>query len=138
MPSKDPAQRFEDILENGKRIRLYTVEITQAEFVGDAKTIDAVERCLERIAEAVRKLGNEFDAKYPNLDLQKQLMQMIIEIFALRLERETYLHSALDNIEWAHNGVGDTAGEDTSHHAFFVVTKIVNVSHDNWFMFFLN
>jgi len=40
----------------------------------------------------------------------------------------TYLHSALDNIEWAHNGVGDTAGEDTSGHALLVVTEIVYVS----------
>ena len=69
MPSKDPAQRFEDILENSKRIRQYTAAMTQADFIDDLKTIDAVERCFERIAEAVRKLGSEFDAKYPNLDL---------------------------------------------------------------------
>ncbi|MBT3767717.1 MAG: DUF86 domain-containing protein [Rhodospirillaceae bacterium] len=69
MPSKDPAQRFEDILENSKRIRQYTAAMTQADFIDDLKTIDAVERCFERIAEAVRKLGSEFDAKYPDLDL---------------------------------------------------------------------
>ena len=39
----------------------------------------------------------------------------------------TYLHSALDNIERAHHGVSDTAGEDTSDHALLVVTDIVNV-----------
>lgn len=69
MPSRNPAQRFEDILENSKRIRLYTASMTQDEFIDDPKTIDAVERCFERIAEAVRKLGNEIDAKYPDLDL---------------------------------------------------------------------
>ena len=37
------------------------------------------------------------------------------------------LHSALDDIEWAHDGVGDSAREDTSHHAFLVVTHVVNV-----------
>ncbi len=52
---------------------------------------------------------------------------MIIEIFALRLERETYLHSALDNIEWAHNCMCDSAGEDTSHHALLVIRHIVFV-----------
>ena len=43
--------------------------IGKADFIDDLKTIDAVERCFERIAEAVRKLGSEFDAKYPDLDL---------------------------------------------------------------------
>ena len=42
---------------------------------------------------------------------------------------ETYLHSALDNIQRTHDGVGDTAGEDTSNHAFLVVTKVVYVRH---------
>ncbi len=34
----------------------------------------------------------------------------------------TYLLSALDNIEGADQGVGNTAGEDTSYHAFLVVS----------------
>ena len=38
-----------------------------------------------------------------------------------------YLHSALDNVEWADQGVGDSAGQDASHHAFGVVTEIVYV-----------
>ena len=37
------------------------------------------------------------------------------------------LHSALDDIEWANQSVGDSAGKDSSHHAFLVVTEVVNV-----------
>lgn len=40
----------------------------------------------------------------------------------------TYLLSALNDIEGANKGVGDTAGEDTSNHAFLVVSQIVNFS----------
>ena len=69
MPSNDPAQRFDDILENIGRIRSYTKGMDEAGFLKDAKTKDAVERCFERIAEAVRKLGDQFDANYPDLDL---------------------------------------------------------------------
>ena len=69
MPSNDPAQRLDDILENIGRIRAYTEGMDEAGFLQDIKTIDAVERCFERIAEAVRKLGDRFDADYPALDL---------------------------------------------------------------------
>lgn len=40
----------------------------------------------------------------------------------------SYLLSALNNIEWAHKGVCDTAWEDTSNHAFSVVAHVVNVT----------
>ena len=33
-------------------------------FTADQKTQDAVERCLERISEAARKIGDALDAKY--------------------------------------------------------------------------
>jgi hypothetical protein len=41
----------------------------------------------------------------------------------------TYLHSALNNIKGADDGVSDTAGEDASHHALLVVLKVVDVRH---------
>lgn len=69
MPSNDPAQRLDDILENIRRIRSYTKGMDETGFLKDAKTIDAVERCFERIAEAARRLGDRFDADYPALDL---------------------------------------------------------------------
>lgn len=69
MPSKDLDQRLDDILENITRIRTYTAGLDEAEFLSDGKTVDATERCLERIAEAARKLGDRFDANYPALNL---------------------------------------------------------------------
>ena len=58
MPSKDPIQRFEDILENITRIEEFTAGMDLNAFMGDPKTHDAVERCLERISEAAKKLDS--------------------------------------------------------------------------------
>jgi uncharacterized protein with HEPN domain len=69
MPSEDPAQRFDDIIENIRRINSYIKAMDEAAFIKDGKTIDAVERCFERIAEAARKLGQAYDADYPELNL---------------------------------------------------------------------
>jgi uncharacterized protein with HEPN domain len=57
VPSKDPIQRFEDILENIVRIEEFTAGMDAVAFANDLKTSNAVERCLERISEAARKLG---------------------------------------------------------------------------------
>ena len=57
MPSKDPTQRFEDILENIVLIQEFTAGMDLTAFTEDLKTSNAVERCLERISEAARKLG---------------------------------------------------------------------------------
>lgn len=69
MPSKDPTRRLEDIRANVARIRRHVEGMDEAAFLADAKAQDAVERCVERIAEAARKLGDTFDAAYPGLDL---------------------------------------------------------------------
>ncbi len=58
MPSKRPRRRFEDIVENIQSIERYTDGMNMSGFMSDAKTRDAVERCLERISEAVGKLGD--------------------------------------------------------------------------------
>ncbi len=57
MPSSKPAGRFVDILENARAIERYTEGMDLRGFVADAKTRDAVERCLERMSEAAAKLG---------------------------------------------------------------------------------
>jgi uncharacterized protein with HEPN domain len=54
VPSKDPLQRLEDILENIARIDQYTKGLDAAAFVEDRMVYDAVERCLERISEAAK------------------------------------------------------------------------------------
>ena len=69
MPSNDPAQHLDDILENIGRIRSYTEGMEEVGFLQDTKTIDAVERCFQRIAEAARRLEDRFDSDYPDLDL---------------------------------------------------------------------
>ena len=58
MPSKNPIQRLNDILENIRLIKNYTRGASHDTFNADQKTKDAVERCLERISEAAGKLGN--------------------------------------------------------------------------------
>jgi uncharacterized protein with HEPN domain len=55
--SEREALRLADIIENIGRIDDYLGAMSFAAFSEDAKTIDAVERCLQRISEAVIKLG---------------------------------------------------------------------------------
>ena len=63
MSSGNPIQRFEDILENIALIEQFTKGMNAQSFREDPMASNAVERCLERISEAARKLGdaaNEF------------------------------------------------------------------------------
>ena len=74
MPSSDPRARLVDILENADTIRGYVAGGGFERFASDRKTRDAVERCLERICEAARALGNIMDERYPDvrwLDLRR-------------------------------------------------------------------
>ncbi|MCC6590656.1 MAG: DUF86 domain-containing protein [Bryobacterales bacterium] len=57
MSSRKPAQRLMDIIENANAIARYTAGMDFSSFIGDRRTCDAVERCLERITEAAAKLG---------------------------------------------------------------------------------
>jgi uncharacterized protein with HEPN domain len=67
VPSKDPLQRFEDILDNIGRIRNYTEGLNSQSFLADHKTYDAVERCMERISEAASKLGQDAEELCPGI-----------------------------------------------------------------------
>jgi uncharacterized protein with HEPN domain len=66
MPSDIPAVRLRDIITNIDRIHMHLDGVTLTRGM-DAKTRDAVERCLERISEAVRKLGPAMDARRPGI-----------------------------------------------------------------------
>jgi uncharacterized protein with HEPN domain len=57
VPSRDPAQRFEDILSNISLIEQFTDGFDETAFAQDPKTSNAAERCLERISEAAKKPG---------------------------------------------------------------------------------
>jgi uncharacterized protein with HEPN domain len=64
MPSSRRLDRLEDIVTNCERIARHTAGMSREAYFGDEKTIDAVERCLERISEAAVRLGPELDARY--------------------------------------------------------------------------
>ena len=57
MSSDREALRLRDIVDNSDRIARYTEGHGLDSFCADAKTIDAVERCLQRITEAIIKIG---------------------------------------------------------------------------------
>jgi uncharacterized protein with HEPN domain len=65
VPSRDPTQRFEDILENIVLIEEFTAGMDLTAFTEDLKTSNAVERCLGRISEAARKLGGAAEELCP-------------------------------------------------------------------------
>ena len=70
MPTERPAQRIHDILENIASVEEYTRDLSAKTFAKTRMAVDAVERCLERIAESARKLGDQFDSAMPdNIDL---------------------------------------------------------------------
>lgn len=71
MPTERAARRIHDVLTNIASIEAYTKGLSEGSFRDAPMVIDAVERCLERIAEAARKLGERFDAAVPDdLDLR--------------------------------------------------------------------
>ena len=70
MSSENVSQRLADILENIERIENHVRGTTKIKFLGDDLLNDGVERCLERIAEAARKIGDQFDEKYTDINLQ--------------------------------------------------------------------
>jgi uncharacterized protein with HEPN domain len=57
MSSDRIADRLDDILANIDRIRRYIADVDEAQFFDDGLVYDAVERCTERICEAVSQLG---------------------------------------------------------------------------------
>lgn len=59
MSSEREALRLRDIIDNTDRIEGHVAGFDFAMFSNDQKTIDAVERCLQRITEAVIKIGPE-------------------------------------------------------------------------------
>ena len=68
MPSKNPAQRLRDILENIDAIETFTAGTAFAEFTCDRKTVYAVTRALEIISEASRRLPDELKNRHPEIN----------------------------------------------------------------------
>jgi uncharacterized protein with HEPN domain len=68
MPSKNPAQRLRDIIDNVGAIRSFTAKMDSAAFAADRKTVYAVVRALEIISEASRRLPAELKDRHPEVD----------------------------------------------------------------------
>jgi uncharacterized protein with HEPN domain len=61
----DAAECCADILDNIGRIERYLAGLSREALDADERTRDAVERCLERICEAVFRLGNRVGQLMP-------------------------------------------------------------------------
>jgi len=82
LSSKKPVQRLQDIVTNAEAIFRYTGQMNFDTFSQDRKTVDAVERCLERISEAAAKLGDLAPLLMPDQPWQQ------IRAFGNRLRHE--------------------------------------------------
>jgi uncharacterized protein with HEPN domain len=68
MPSKNPAQRLRDIVDNIDAVREFTASMGRDDFAADRKTMYAVIRALEIISEASRRLPKELKDRHPEID----------------------------------------------------------------------
>jgi uncharacterized protein with HEPN domain len=68
MPSKNPAQRLSDIMDNVDAIHAFTADLDFQAFRTDRKTVYAVVRALEIISEASRRLPDELRHRHPEID----------------------------------------------------------------------
>ena len=67
MPSKNPAQRLTDILDNIHAIADFIAGMTFEDYVSDRKTVYAVTRALEIISEASRRLPDELKQRHAEI-----------------------------------------------------------------------
>jgi len=65
MPSKNPAQRLRDIIDNVDAINAFAGELDLEAFRADRKTVYAVVRALEIIPEASRRLPGDLLHRHP-------------------------------------------------------------------------
>lgn len=62
---------IKDIKNSLEKIFKYTNSLSYEDFIDDEKTRDAVERNLEIIGEAVKKLSNELKSRHPNIPFKQ-------------------------------------------------------------------
>ena len=68
MPSKNPAQRLRDFIDNIDAIEAFTAQLDFPAFRNDRKTVYAVVRALEIVSEASRRLPGELTDRHPEID----------------------------------------------------------------------
>lgn len=71
MSKRNPELLIKDILDSCNKILDYTSSMNFDVFLKDAKTIDAVIRNFEIIAEAANRLPDEFKEQHPSIDWHK-------------------------------------------------------------------
>ena len=67
MPSKNPAQRLSDIVDNIDAIEAFTLGLEFGKFAG-SKDLYAVVRALEIVSEATRRLPADLQDRHPEID----------------------------------------------------------------------
>ena len=68
MPSKNPAQRLRDFIDNIDAIEAFTAQLDFPAFRNDRKTVYAVVRALEVVSEASRRLPDELIGGHSEID----------------------------------------------------------------------
>lgn len=68
MPSRNSAQRLQDIVDNINAIELFTAGMEFEAFAADRKTVYAVVRALEIVSEASRRLPEDLKDRHPEID----------------------------------------------------------------------
>jgi len=71
LPSSKAERYLRHIIESAQAIFHYTEGMEFAQFEEDRKTYDAVERCLQRITEAVIRLGDQAEELMPGQPWQR-------------------------------------------------------------------
>jgi uncharacterized protein with HEPN domain len=65
VPSRDPKQTLQDILDNIDAARSFVADSSFERFAGDLKTVYTIGRALEIISEASRRLPDEIRRRHP-------------------------------------------------------------------------
>jgi uncharacterized protein with HEPN domain len=68
VPSSNPVQRFQDILDNIARIEQFTASLSLEKFISDEEKLYAVQHALLIISEAAAKLGDMAPELCPEID----------------------------------------------------------------------
>lgn len=102
MPSSQPIIRFGDIIHNIESIMSYVEDHDFESFVADRRTVDAVERCLQRITEAAIKLHPEAAELLPEQDWKamRDLGNKLRHYYDVILDEDiwTIVHERLPNL----------------------------------------
>jgi len=70
VPSRDPGQRLQDIIDNIDAVRGFIADMSFDSFASDRKTYYAVVRALEIISEASRRLPDDLKSRHHVVDWQ--------------------------------------------------------------------